>query len=399
MTRPAMSHKERMLAAIRGEPVDTVPWVPRLDLWYNAHKRAGTLPSEYREATLKEITEDLDFGYHAVVPNFKDLKVAEDDIHRALGIYNLWNMPYRTVLQNIKVTPSYEGDETTVLYDTPAGSIETRVLYNERMRRDGITITHVLDYAIKKPEDYKTVGYIFDNARVEPNFEGYSAFSKQVGDQGLAVAFASLAGSPMHLLQRELMSMERFFYDLHDHPDELAACAESIGRYFERVFEVAADSPAEVVMFGANYDATVTYPPFFREQILPWLKRFANRLHSRGKYLLTHTDGENRGLLDLYLESDIDVADSICPRPMTSLSFQEVRRHFHGQITIMGGIPSVCLLQESMPDQAFEAYIDSFFADLKSTDHLILGISDTTPPAADFSRLKRIARYAADIRC
>ena len=76
MTRPAMSHKERMLAAIRGEPVDTVPWVPRLDLWYNAHKRAGTLPGEYRDATLKEITEDLGFGYHAVAPNFKDLKVA-----------------------------------------------------------------------------------------------------------------------------------------------------------------------------------------------------------------------------------------------------------------------------------------------------------------------------------
>jgi hypothetical protein len=65
----------------------------------------------------------------------------------------------------------------------------------------------------------------------------------------------------------------------------------------------------------------------------------------------------------------------------------------------MGGIPSVCLLRESMPDQAFEAYIDSFFAGLESTDHLILGISDTTPPAADFSRLKRNARYAADIRC
>jgi hypothetical protein len=35
-----------------------------------------------------------------------------------------------------------------------------------------------------------------------------------------------------------------------------------------------------------------------------------------------------------------------------------------------------------------------FFAELGTGDHLILGISDTTPPAADYARLKEIARRA-----
>ena len=113
-------------------------------------------------------------------------------------------------------------------------------------------------------------------------------------------------------------------------------------------------------------------------------------LHLTGKFLLTHTDGENTGLLDCYLESEIDVADSICPVPMTKLTFKEVREHFCFRITIMGGIPSVCLLKDSMPDGKFEAYLDSFFSDLGAGDHLILGISDTTPPAADFDRIKNI---------
>jgi len=60
-----MTHKERMFAVLRGEPTDMIPWAPRLDLWYNAHKRAGTLPARYRGATLRDITDDLDFGYHA----------------------------------------------------------------------------------------------------------------------------------------------------------------------------------------------------------------------------------------------------------------------------------------------------------------------------------------------
>ena len=39
-----MTHKERILAACRGEVPDRIPWIPRLDLWYNAHQRAATLP-------------------------------------------------------------------------------------------------------------------------------------------------------------------------------------------------------------------------------------------------------------------------------------------------------------------------------------------------------------------
>ena len=46
----AMTRKDRMLAAIRGEPTDRIPWAPRLDLWYRANRRAGTLPPQYAGA-------------------------------------------------------------------------------------------------------------------------------------------------------------------------------------------------------------------------------------------------------------------------------------------------------------------------------------------------------------
>lgn len=95
-----MTHKERMLSVFKGEPTDFIPWAPRLDLWYNANKRAGTLPAEYRNATLRDIADDQNFGYHAIVPQFKDLRNPLDDLHRALGIYNLWTMPYSTRLQS-----------------------------------------------------------------------------------------------------------------------------------------------------------------------------------------------------------------------------------------------------------------------------------------------------------
>ena len=391
-----MNHRERMLAALRGEPTDMIPWAPRLDLWYNAHKRADTLPREYRDAELRDITDDLGFGYHAIVPRFKDLRDPADDLHRALGIHNLWFMPYATRLHNVDVTVETEGDNTRVTYHTPAGTVTTTVLYDEAMRAAGISITHISEHAIKTHDDYPAVTHIFENAEVVPNDEGYREFADYVGNRGLAAGYLSLAASPMHLLQRELMPMELFYYELYDHPEEQARCAAAIGGYFERMFEICSRSPAELFLLGANYDAGVTHPPFFSEHITPWLRTFAGMLHAEGKFLLTHTDGENTGLLDCYLESGIDVADSICPSPMTKLTFKEVRDHFRSRITIMGGIPSICLLKNTMPDEAFEAFLDGFFAVLGSGDRLILGISDTTPPAADFERIKRIGECVRD---
>ena len=247
-------------------------------------------------------------------------------------------------------------------------------------------------YAFSGPEDYKPLEYIFRHARAEPNYEGYAAFAEQVGDRGFAVAYVSVAASPMHMLQRDVMPMDVFFFELNDRPDEVGELAESIGGYWRQMLDVAADCPAEVIFLGANYDAAIQYPPFFAQHIEPYLAEFAQMLHRRGKYLLTHTDGENTGLLEHYVASKIDIADSICPSPMTRLSMAEVRQAFDGRITIMGGIPSVALLKDSMKDRQFEEFLDDFFVQIGRGDRLILGISDTTPPAADFQRLLTIAR-------
>jgi len=388
----AANHKQAMLDAISGQPLDKIPWAPRLDLWHKANKRAGTLPEGYRDASLTQIVDGLGAAMHAIVPDFKDLRGIDDELDRALGIFNLHFMPYQTVCQNVERTFEVDGDTTHVAYRTPAGTVTTTTLYDEGMRKAGITITHVKEYAFKSPDDYAALGHIFENAAVEPNYDGYAAFAERVGNRGLAAAFVSLAASPMHLIQREIMPLDTFFFEMHDHPDQLDELARKIGLYWDRVMEVVAKCPAEMILVGANYDAAVTYPPFFARHIAPSLRTYARALHAQGKYLLTHTDGENTGLLGHYLEAEIDVADSICPKPMTKLSFKEVRDTFAGRITIMGGIPSVSLLTSTMSDKAFEEFLDDFFEQIGAGDHLILGISDTTPPAADFERLRKIAR-------
>lgn len=387
-----MSRKQQMLAVLDGQPTDRIPWVPRLDLWYRANRRAGTLPARLPRATLAELVDELGWGYHGVVPDYQDLRSPDDDVHRALGIFNLHSMPFRTVFEGIDWTVTHSGDRTIVEYRTPAGTLATRTVYDERMRAAGITISHVERYAFHGPEDYRALEFLFRHARAEPNYEGYARQSERIGDRGFVVGYLSGAASPMHLIQRDLMPLETFFFELYDRPDDVRSLAEAIGPYWQQTLDVAAKCPAEVLLLGANYDSAIQHPRFFREHIGPALGEFAATLHARGKYLLTHTDGENQGLLEHYVAAGFDIADSVCPWPMTRLTIGQVREAFGGRITIMGGIPSVALVKDSMSDAQFERFLDEFFVQIGRGDHLILGISDTTPPGAEFDRLLAIAK-------
>jgi hypothetical protein len=165
--------------------------------------------------------DDLGFAYHAVIPDFKALRTPDDEAHRALGIYNLSCMPVRTVFEGITYRMSQDGDRQIVEYDTPAGPLSTVTVYDEAMRAAGVTITHVTKYAFAGPQDYEPLCCLFRSVRVVPNYEGYAAFARQIGHRGFATAYLSSAASPIHLIQRELMPLDVFFYELCDRPDEV----------------------------------------------------------------------------------------------------------------------------------------------------------------------------------
>jgi hypothetical protein len=107
--------------------------------------------------------------------------------------------------------------------------------------------------------------------------------------------------------------------------------------------QTVADCPAEVIFQGANYDSKILAPDFFKKYIVPHLKKQSEILHQKDKYLLSHTDGENSGLLELYLESNFDIADSVCPFPMTEMTLKGIKSILKDKITIWGHIFSVCI--------------------------------------------------------
>jgi hypothetical protein len=385
-----------MLATLQGRPTDCIPFVPRLDLWYGANRYQGTLPDRYRKATLLEIVDDLDVGYHTVSADRNLYDDTLDIVDRALGIWRVRTKPHHPKFPDIRRNISYEGDTTVVEYLTPCGPIRTKVLYDESMRRAGITLSHVSEHAIKSAADYEAVAYLFEHAEVHPHYEGIARLKEEVGERALIVGTASMGASAMHHILHELMPYDLFFYEYNDHYEELMRLAERMALYIDRVIDVAIASPADIIQSGTNYDVQITWPPFVEKHVTPFLAETAERCHAAGKFLLTHTDGENKGLLPSFVAGGIDIADAICPAPMTSLTLKEIREAFAGRITIWGGVPSVCVLENSMSDYEFDAYLDDLFVQIGKGDHLILSIADTAPPGMKFARLERIARLAKE---
>ena len=196
----------------------------------------------------------------------------------------------------------------------------------------------------------------------------------------------------MHLMLHELIAMDQFFYLLQDEPQAMHELAERMTPFFESILNALLASDAEVVFWGANYDQDLTWPAFFEAEIVSWLKKVSDRAHQSGKFLLTHTDGENKDLLPFYPSCGIDVADSVCPAPMTKCTLKELRIGMGPTTTIWGGIPSVSLLNDSMSEAAFQAYLDDMFHSLGAADHLILGVSDNVPPDVNMARLREIKK-------
>ena len=387
------THRERILAAMRGEMVDVIPFVPRLDLWWLANLSRGTLPREFEGMTPDDIARSRGWAVYHMVPNFADVSGAEDAVHRSIGLFNFKQSAYRLELGGgVEITVAEQNGQHVVDYHTPVGTARTIGGLTEEMKRAGASLGWVEEHLIKQPRDYEIAAYIFDNIEVVPNYESLEAYVTALGDDGVVAAGGpTLAASPVHQIQKELIDHTQFFFEYEDNLSLIRGLAESIEGYFEKVLAIIADSPAEVVLWGANYDDTLTYPPYFEKEILPWLRRASEELAARGKIVATHTDGENQGLMDLIRDSGCHVAESVTPAPMTKVGIEEYYRRWSDKLTIMGGIPESVLLEATASEQEFEAYLDHLFASVAPGNRLILGTADSTPPDVVFARLDRIA--------
>ncbi len=359
-----MNHRQRIMSALRGQLPDRLPWAPRIDLWYEAHAKMGDLPDRYRNVSMYDILRDM-----------------------GVALYNNRQEIYSTRLHGVEIVRQSHGYETCTEYRTPAGTISSVLRSTPELERMGIR-PYESEHPIKGLADYPVMEYIIEHTELIPEHDRIDALIREFGADG--VVLASMGFSAPHKLLRELMGYELGFYEIADHPlefERLLAALEAQGR---EILKIAADCPAEVIMIDENFTDAIPGPPLFRKYFLPYLTFCTEYLHRRGKVTCSHVDGNMQGILSLFLETGIDVAEAVTPAPMTNYTLADARRAWGDRVTIWGGVPTTLLCPEITGEEEFEDFMQRLFEDIQPGNRFVLGLGDNLPTDGSLERVALI---------
>ena len=309
-----MTMRERLLALLDRRSPDRVPWIPRLELWYPAHKLRGDLPEKYRDWPLRAIERDLGMGTPA-----REGRV------------------FRSELHGVEVRSEARGDETITEYLTPRGKVFTVSRYSATLRRGGIAASMQVGHLIRDPEDYAPVEYMLEHTEILPTYSEYMAYEAEIGEDGLPLVYAGQ--EPMYRILQDLIGYNRAFYHLADYRPQVMRLYQVLREQIGQVQQIVLDSPARLILHGEHFDSQMTPPPLFREWMLPYFQDFADRLHARGKSLACHADADTSLLLPLIKEAGFDMAECFVTAPMVSVTLAQARAAWGNEVMTSSSKP------------------------------------------------------------
>jgi hypothetical protein len=359
-----MTMKQRIMTALKRGMPDRIPWAPRLHVWYASQVAAGTLPERYVGWTMFDILRDIGAGVW----------------------YNFQPKVFCESLHNVEVRTTKQDGSIITEYATPVGTVSTKHVWNAA-GPSSTTVRLQTEYMVKQEADYDAALYIVENTEILPNYEPLLRVQEQVGEDG--VVLAKTGHCPMHRLMLKLLGYEHAVFELHDRPALVEQLLSALERQAEEIQRVALQSPADVIEVGGNWNE-MTPPPLFAKYFVPYHREFADKIHAAGKLASSHVDGELQGLMDLFLETGIDIAESFTPTPMTSVSVAEARWKWDHYVAIVGGVCST-MLSDTTDEATFEAFMEELFTQIAPGDAFVLGTGDVVPADAKFERLLHIS--------
>lgn len=360
-----MTNRERILAILDGGQVDRIPWIPRLAIWYEAHKQVGTLPQEYRDKSLRQVERDV-FG----------------------GTAGRDGLIYRVRLDNVQQRAFWPNSmETVTEYVTPVGSVTTRLRGTGVLRQHAIQDAEV-GFMLKRREDYAVVQHIVENTQYTPAYEEYEQYEKELGDDGYPMV--NCGDCPFHHWMRALAGYDQAIFHLNDFPNEVERLlAVLTDRYKETIWRHMLDSPARLIMHGHHLSSQMTPPSLFEKYILPYYEELAPQMRQRGKVLVLHADNDTRHILSHIERAGFGMAECFVTDPMVETTLAEARQAWGDRVIIFGGVPS-SILEDPFTEEQFEAYMDEVFRAIAPGRAFLLGIADNAMPGSKIERIRRI---------
>lgn len=358
-----ISFEELNNQVVFGKSNGKIIWQPRIGCWYSDKMFMG---------------EELPTPFTGMKP---------PEIYRELNCSNrVYN--YNACFKRIE-HPSVKTTEKKLNETDTERTIHTPVGKQIFVGRTSPNNAHILEvkWEVSAEEELKVAAWREENTTWEWDQQAYDRIREEWGDLGAPTMFMPRVN--VQDLYINKMGSQNGIYALYDWTDTVEAYFRTLEECHNRLIDVINSSPVDIINFGDNVHCGTLPPDIFRKYVLPVYQRRCERLHSTGKFVNAHWDGDTKALLPYAKETGLDGIEAITPKPQGDVTLEEIKEGLGDEIFLIDGIPAV--------------YFDSTFpvSDLEKCTHrlielfapkLVLGISDEISSTGDIERIRVVGR-------
>ena len=289
-------------------------------------------------------------------------------------------LPVHIGLTGIPYHPGFEHrvleeDERTVTYVDSQGIVK-------RDRKDNaeLSFPQFLEFPVKTRADWEAMKWRLDPASPE-RYPDWAQVRKQFGDGQHPVGLFICGG---YGWPRNLFGEERLAYAYYDDPEMM----HDIMRFWAEFYKAMMDR------ILPNYDVDYVYiwedmafkngpligPPMFEEFMLPYYKEVVARIKSHGvKWVLVDSDGDNRPILDLFVEAGVNIFFPL--EIAANMEPIEIREKYGRKLVLWGGIDKRVLSKDKA---AIEHELRRKVPQMMESGGFIPAIDHSVPPDVPF---------------
>jgi hypothetical protein len=384
------SIRQRVLAVLEGRKPDRLPFIDRMDFWYKGLSYQAKIPAQFAGKELSQVHQEIGFGMEdwmwpvafkfatvEVIQQLEGQEIFHEYEPEITNFPTLWGM-----------IPTDRAGVTTTELITPVGKLALQHKMLIESVISGTTRPQIVTRPLRTEDDYRVYEYLIEHMEIRPRFQAFLQREAELDSFGYLVPM--ITRMPFQTLLIDAIGEVELFYALHDNPGPVERLLHVLDQQVCAVLGELAGLPVPMVEFPDNLECAMTNPRLFRKYFLPYSQPYSQILHSQGKQMASHTDGNLKTLLRLLPESGLDICESFTPWPITQCTFEEAWAAWEKGPLIWGGIPSY-YLEARVPEEEFHNRIEQLLA-LIGDRPIILGVGDAVMSDNDVERVRWIAQ-------
>jgi len=231
-----------------------------------------------------------------------------------------------------------------------------------------------LEHLFKRPEDYKVLRFMIEDERYEPNYEAYVEAERWMGDD--VILRGGVGSAPLHEIMIHWMGVETFAVEWAERRDEILALEQVMRNKRRERYPLLADSPITHANYGGNEVPEVMGVERYEQFCVPLYEECAEFFRAKGKLLGSHMDGNNRPWAHLLARSKLDYIEAFTPAPDTDMSVADALEAWPDKVLWINFPSSVHLASIEKIKQTTRQILD----EAAGTNRLIIGITEDIPP-------------------